>query len=136
MRRVSRWRSIVAIRALRSNCSVPAGWPADLSRRSAKAEARSDSTRAKAGVSFLLRRPVGRAFRALAARPGFTLVIIATLALGFGVNAAVFSLTRTVLLRPLPYRDRDRLVQVDAWSRSGWRRTGQLRAVAHQGHLL
>jgi len=54
-----------------------------------------------------------RALRALAARPGFTLVTVATLALGFGVNAAVFSLTRTVLLRPLPYRDADRLVQVN-----------------------
>jgi putative ABC transport system permease protein len=59
-----------------------------------------------------------RALRALAARPGFTVVIIATLALGFGVNAAVFSLTRTVLLRPLPYRDRDRLVQVDEMNRT------------------
>src|SRR6059058_1013725 len=54
-----------------------------------------------------------RAFRALLARPGFTIVTVATLALGFGVNAAVFSLTRTVLLRPLPYRDADRLVQVN-----------------------
>src|SRR5438105_1057296 len=54
-----------------------------------------------------------RAFRALLARPGFTIVAIATLALGFGVNAAVFSLTRTVLLRPLPYRDADRLVQIN-----------------------
>src|SRR5215831_1579348 len=53
-----------------------------------------------------------RAFRALLARPGFTVVAIATLALGFGVNAAIFSLTRTVLLRPLPYRDADRIVQI------------------------
>jgi len=51
--------------------------------------------------------------RALAARPGFTAVAVATLTLGFGVNAAVFSLTRTVLLRPLPYRDADRLVVVN-----------------------
>src|SRR5262245_16846186 len=53
-----------------------------------------------------------KALRALAARPAFTMVAIATLALGFGVNAAIFSLTQTVLLRPLPYRDADRLVQI------------------------
>src|SRR5262245_29034529 len=59
-----------------------------------------------------------RAFRALLARPGFTVVAIATLTLGFGVNAAVFSLTRAVLLRELPYRDADRLVQVNETSAS------------------
>ena len=52
-----------------------------------------------------------RALRVLAARPGFTIVAIATLALGFGVNAAIFSLTRNILLRPLPYPEADRLVQ-------------------------
>ena len=56
---------------------------------------------------------MSRAFRALLARPGFTIAAVATLALGFGVNAAVFSLTRAILLRPLPYRDGDRLVQVN-----------------------
>jgi putative ABC transport system permease protein len=59
-----------------------------------------------------------RAVRALAARPGFTAVTVATLAIGFGVNAAVFSLTRTVLLRPLPYSDADRLVQVNEVNRA------------------
>jgi len=54
-----------------------------------------------------------RALRALLARPGFTIVAVVTLALGLGVNTAVFSLTRTVLLRPLPYRDGDRLVSVN-----------------------
>jgi putative ABC transport system permease protein len=53
-----------------------------------------------------------RAIRALAARPIFATVVVATLTLGFGVNSAIFSLTRTVLLRPLPYPDADRLVQV------------------------
>jgi putative ABC transport system permease protein len=61
---------------------------------------------------------MSRALRALLARPGFTIVAIATLTLGFGVNAAVFSLTRTVLLRELPYRDADRLVQVNETSAS------------------
>ena len=59
-----------------------------------------------------------RAFRALASRPGFTAVAIATLTLGLGVNAAIFSLTREVLLRPLPYRDADRLVRVFETSRT------------------
>src|SRR5689334_9653321 len=54
-----------------------------------------------------------RALRALRSRPSFAIAAIATLALGFGVNTAVFSLTRTVLLTPLPYRDADRLVQVN-----------------------
>jgi putative ABC transport system permease protein len=44
-------------------------------------------------------------------------VAVATLALGLGVNAAIFSLTREVLLRPLPYRDPDRLVRVFEVSR-------------------
>src|SRR2546430_5163309 len=38
--------------------------------------------------------------------------------LGLGVNAAIFSLTREVLLRPLPYRDADRLVRVFEVSRT------------------
>jgi putative ABC transport system permease protein len=53
-----------------------------------------------------------RAARTLASRPGFAIVVVATLAIGFGVNAAIFSITRSMLLRPLPYRDADRLVQV------------------------
>ena len=46
-----------------------------------------------------------RALRALAARPAFTAVAVATLALGLGVNAAIFSMTRTIFLRPLPCGD-------------------------------
>ena len=53
------------------------------------------------------------ALRALIARPVFAIVAVATLALGFGVNAAIFALTRTVLLTPLPYRDADRLVMIN-----------------------
>jgi len=45
-------------------------------------------------------------------RPGFTLLVTATLALGIGVNSAVFALLDGVLLRPLPYRDPSRLVFV------------------------
>ena len=54
-----------------------------------------------------------RAIRALVRRPTFTVVATVTLAIGLGVNAAVFAVTRTVLLRSLPYRDAHRLVQVN-----------------------
>ena len=50
--------------------------------------------------------------RQLRRTPMFTVVAISTLALGIGVNTAVFSAIDAVLLRPLPYQDADRLVMV------------------------
>ncbi len=44
--------------------------------------------------------------------PGFALVILLTLALGIGVNSAIFTLVDAILLRPLPFPDPDQLVQV------------------------
>ncbi len=52
------------------------------------------------------------ACRSLRKAPAFALVAIATLALGIGVNTAVFSLVEGLLLRPLPFPDADRLVRV------------------------
>jgi putative ABC transport system permease protein len=52
------------------------------------------------------------ALRALARAPGFAAVAIATLALGIGANAAVFTLTNAVLFRPLSFPDADRLVRL------------------------
>jgi putative ABC transport system permease protein len=52
------------------------------------------------------------AWRNALRRPAFTLLVVLTLALGIGVNSAVFALLDGVLLRPLPYRDPSRLVFV------------------------
>jgi predicted permease len=53
-----------------------------------------------------------QSLRSLLKRPGLTATAVLTLALGLGASTAIFSLLDTVALRPLPYRDADRLVEI------------------------
>ena len=63
-----------------------------------------------------LRHDVTFGLRQLRAAPGFSAVAILTLALGIGVNGAIYALVDAALIRPLPYHDPDRLMIV--WERS------------------
>jgi putative ABC transport system permease protein len=79
------------------------------------------------------------ALRTMAKTPGLTLVIVLSLAIGIGANTAIFSVVNALLLKPLPYPQADRLVEL--WLRSpglgiprDWPSPGQYTDIVTQNH--
>jgi predicted permease len=79
--------------------------------------------------------------RMLGKNPGLTFVIVLSLAIGIGANTAVFSVTDTLLLKPLPYADADRLAIL--WLRSpgigipqDWPSRGQYHDIKTRNHVF
>lgn len=83
----------------------------DLLRRIAGAFRHAAALRREAW-SIDMMQDVRYALRALRLRPGYAAVALLTLALAIGATTAIFSVVHGVLLRPLPYRDPARLVQL------------------------
>lgn len=73
---------------------------------------RSDDYRSRVPMLETVIKDTQFAGRLMLRSPGFTAIVLMTLAIGIGANTVMFSVVNTVLLRPLPYADPDRLMLV------------------------
>lgn len=95
------------------------------------------------GTKYLqdLVQDIRYAIRSFAKTPGFSIMIVLSLAIGIGANTAIFSLTSTLLLKPLPYPHPDRIAIL--WLRSpglgipqDWPSPGQYHDIVTQNHVF
>ena len=111
--------------------NVKAGLSADEARRQALIrfggieQAKEEQRDARSLPALeILRQDLRHALRALRRDRGFAAAAVSILGLGIGANVAVFSVVNTILLRPLPLRDPERLVWITGPPSEGGRRAG------------
>ena len=80
--------------------------------RACRRQVTGSRIRRRPGMLTALTQDVRYAFRSLRRRPGFTAAVVGVLALGLGAVTAIFSLLNSVVLRPLPFPEADRLVSI------------------------
>ena len=110
------WRSASRSASSAARIPRPRGWPRCREFGNVTADARFDATRLAPAAGSTRPTALGRdmrfALRSLLRAKGLAATVVVTLALGIGANAAIFSVVRGVLLRPLVNRDEDRLIYI------------------------
>lgn len=113
--------------ALQTEDKIRAGMPPDEARRRARLEFGAlepirEDYRAEEGLPFLERllQDARFALRTMRKSWSFSFAAVLALALGIGATAAMFSVTEAVVLRPLPYADANRIVDIQTFSPSGY----------------
>ena len=93
-------------------------------RRSPKTPTYHASPKRRSSMAETLWQDIRFAFRTLAKQPGFSAIIVLTLAVGIGANTAIFSVLNPFLLRPMPFEDPSQLVHIFGTDRAyegvGW----------------
>src|SRR5882757_4942563 len=115
--------------------NVRAGMSPDQARRAAavrfgSVDSAKEQVRSRWTVAFLehTRQDVVYGFRGLRRNPGFAMTAILSLALGVGAAIAIFTVADGLLLRPLPYRELDRLVMV--WEHNSRREAAKYNVIS------